>query len=113
MKKLLLLPLFLLTACGGGEVVSDAITDEKRPPTYCIRAVEFLGDGRDPNGRVLLDMPGYPYGQTDMIQEISRQVYNEIDNIDACKSEDPRTRQQPRGIAWSDGRNTDLEGNPL
>ena len=113
MKKLLLLPLLLLTACGGGgEVVSDAITDE-RPPVYCIREVVFLGDENDPNGRVLLDMPGYPYGQTDMMQEIDRQTYDELDNIDACKSDDPRTGQQPRGIAWSDGRNTDFEGNPI
>jgi len=112
MKKLLLLPLLLLTACSGGEVVSDAITDEK-PPVYCIRDVVFLGDENDPNGRVLLDMPGYPYGQTDMMQEIDRYTYNELDNIDACKSDDPRMGQEPRGIAWADGRNTDLDGNPL
>jgi len=111
MKKLLLLPLLLLTACGGGgEVVSDAVTDE-RPPVYCIRDVVFLDD--KPDGRVLLDMPGYPYGQTDMMQEIDRYTYNELDNIDACKSDDPRMGQEPRGIAWADGRNTDLEGNPL
>ena len=112
MRKFLLLPLLLLTACGGGEVVSDAITDE-RPPVYCIRDVVFLGDESDPNVRVLLDMPGYPYGQTDMMQEIDRHTYNELDNIDACKSDDPRTGQEPRGIAWSDGRNTDLDGNPI
>ena len=114
MKRVLLLPLLFLTACGGGgEVVSDAITDEARPPVYCIRDVVFLGDEKDPNGRVLLDMPGYPYGQTDMMQEISRQTYDNLNNIDACKSDDPRTGQKPSGIAWSDGRNTDLEGNPL
>ena len=112
MKRLLLLPLLFLTACGSGEVVSDAITDESLPP-YCIRDVVFLDGETNPNGRVLLDMPGYPYGQTDMMQEIDRHTYNELDNIDACKSDDPRTGQQPRGIAWSDGRNTDLEGNPL
>ena len=113
MKKLFLLPLLLLTACGSSEVVSDAITDENSPPVYCIRDVIFLGDENDPNGRVLLDMPGYPYGQTDMMQEISRHTYNELDNIDACKSDDPRMGQEPRGIAWADGRNTDLDGNPL
>jgi len=112
MKKLLLLPLLLLTACGGGEVVSEAVTDE-RPPVYCIREVVFLGDESDPNGRVLLDMPGYPYGQTDMMQEISRHTYNELDNIDACKSDDPRMQLRPSGIAWTDGRNTDIDGNPL
>ena len=113
MKRLLLLPLLFLTACGGGgEVVSDAATDE-RPPVYCIRDVIFLDDEDDPNGRVLLDMPGYPYGQTDMMQEISRHTYNELDNIDACKSDDPRTGQKPSGIAWTDGRDTDLDGNTL
>ena len=71
----------------------------------------FLDD--KPDGRVLLDMPGYPYGQTDMMQEIDRYTYNELDNIDACKSNDPRMGQEPRGIAWADGRNTDLDGNPL
>ena len=112
MRKLLFLPLLLLTACSGGEVVSDAVTDEK-PPVYCIRAVEFLGDETDPEVRVLLDMPGYPYGQTDMMQEIDRHTYNSLDNIDACKSDDPRMGQKPSGIAWADGRNTDLDGNPL
>ena len=112
MKKLLLLPLLLLTACGGGgEIVSDAITDEPQWPVYCIRDAVFLDD--KPDGRVLLDMPGYPYGQTDMMQEIDRYTYNELDNIDACKSNDPRMGQEPRGIAWADGRNTDLDGNPL
>jgi hypothetical protein len=113
MKKLLLLPLLLLTACGGGEVASDAVTDEPQWPSYCIREVIFLGDENDPNGRLLLDMPGYPYGQTDMMQEIDRHTYNGLDNIDACKSDDPRMGQKPRGIAWTDGRNTDLDGNPL
>lgn len=112
MKRLLLLPLLLLTACGGGEVVSDAITDERKWPTYCIREVVFLVDENDPNGTLLLDMPGYPYGQTDMMQEIDRQTYNIID-WDACKSDDPRMELKPRGIAWADGRNTDLDGNPL
>ena len=112
MKKLLLLPLLLLTACGGGEVVSEAPTEE-RLPVYCIRDVIFLGDQNDPNVRVLLDMPGWPHGATDMMQEIDRQTYDELDNIDACKSNDPRMELKPVGIAYSDGRNTDLDGNPL
>ena len=111
MKKFLpLLVLPFLVSCGGPK---EEVVTEPRLPVYCIRDVVFLGDENDPNGRVLLDMPGYPYGQTDMMQEIDRQTYNEIDNIDACKSDDPRTGQKPRGIAWTDGRNTDLDGNPL
>ena len=114
MKKLLLLPLLFLTACGGGggEVVSDAVTDE-RLPVYCIRNVVFLGDPNDPNVRVLLDMPGWPHGATDMMQEIDRQTYDELDNIDACKSDDPRMELKPVGIAYTDGRDTDLDGNPI
>ena len=111
MRKLLFLPLLLLTACGGGEVVSDAVTDEPTLPVYCIREVVFLDD--DPQGKVLLDMPGYPFGQTDKMQEISREAYNELTNIDACKSDDPRMQLKPSGIAWADGRDTDLDGNPL
>jgi hypothetical protein len=110
MRKLLFLPLLLLTACGGGEVVSDAVTDEPQWPVYCIRDVVFLDD--QPQGRVLLDMPGYPHGQTDMMQEIDRRTYNNLE-VDVCKSDDPRTGQKPSGIAWSDGRNTDLDGNTL
>ena len=91
MRKLLLLPLLLLTACGGGEIVSDAPTDEV-PPVYCIRDVEFLGDETDPEVRVLLDMPGYPYGMDDEPMNVSRETYDSLDNIDACKSWDPRMK---------------------
>ena len=104
---LLILP-FVVSCAGPKE---EEVVTEPKWPTYCIRDVIFLDD--DPQGRVLLDMPGYPYGQTDMMQEIDRQTYNELDNIDACKSDDPRTGQKPRGIAWTDGRNTDLDGNPI
>ena len=92
MKKLLLLPLLFLTACGGGEVVSDAITDES-PPVYCIRDAVFLDEDQI-NGKVLLDMPGYPYGMNDEPMEVSRETYNELTNIDVCKSWDPRMSSQ-------------------
>ena len=112
MRKLLLLPLLLLTACGGGQEVVDAsITDEARLPVYCIRDAVIL-DESDPQSGVLLDMPGYPYGQTDKMQEIDRDTYNTLD-VPVCASTDPRMELKPSGIAWADGRNTDLDGNPL
>ena len=110
MKKLILaIAPFIIVGCGSAEV---EVSQQSDYPTYCIREVIFLGDENDPDGRLLLDMPGYPFGQTDMMQEISRQTYDELE-VDACKSNDPRMGQQPRGIAWTDGRNTDLDGNPL
>lgn len=108
MRKLLLLPLLLLTACGGREVVSDAITDEPSPPVYCIRDAVIL-DENDPNSTVLLDMPGWPHGSTDKAQEISRHVYNTID-VPVCAHDDPRVTLQPSGIAWQDGRDTSIDG---
>ena len=111
MKKFLpLLVLPFLVSCGAGEVVSDAITDEPDLPVYCIRDAVILDNG--PQGTVLLDMPGYPYGMTDKMQEIDRQTYNEL-GVDACKHDDPRMELEPSGIAWTDGRNTDVDGNPL
>jgi len=101
----LILP--LLVSCAGAK---EEVVTEPKWPTYCIRDVIFLDD--EPGGRVLLDMPGYPYGMTDMYQEIDRHTYNVID-WDACKTGDPRLEVKARGIAWSDGRNTDLDGNPL
>ena len=111
MRKLLLLsPLLLLTACGGGgEVVDGSITDGKVLPVYCIRDA-VVSD--DPTATVLLDMPGWPYGATDKMQEISRDTYNELD-VPVCAFDDPRMELEPSGIAWADGRNTDLDGNPL
>ena len=110
MRKLALAALpFVLIGCSSPTVE----VTQSDYPVYCIRDVIFLDGETNPNGRVLLDMPGYPYGQTDMMQEIDRHTYNEIDNIDACKSDDPRMNLEPRGIAWADGRNTDLDGNPL
>lgn len=102
---LLVLP--FLVSCAGPK---EEVVTEPKWPVYCIRDAIFLDD--DPNGRVLLDMPGYPYGMTDKIQEIDRQTYNELD-VDTCKSDDPRMQVKPSGIAWTDGRNTDLDGKPL
>ena len=97
---------FLLTACTSApktEVQTNTL------PTYCIREVVFLDN--DPQGRVLLDMPGYPYGQTDKYQEISRETYNELD-APVCQADDPRMALEASGIAWSDGRNTSLDELP-
>ena len=105
MRKLLLLPLLLLTACGGGEVVDGSITDEPQLPVYCIRDVIILDNG--PQGTVLLDMPGWPYGSTDKMQEISKDTYNNLD-VPVCQSDDPRMELKPSGIAWADGRDTGL-----
>ena len=102
---LLVLP--FLVSCAGPK---EEVVDTASLPSYCIRDVVFLDD--DPQGRVLLDMPGYPYGMTDKMQEIDRQTYNELD-VDACKHDDPRMELEPSGIAWTDGRNTDVDGNPL
>ena len=103
---LLVLP--FLVSCAGPK---EEVVTEPKWPVYCIRDVIFLDE--DPQGRVLLDMPGYPHGMTDKYQEIDRQTYNEMTHIDACKSDDPRMQVESVGIAWSDGRDTDLDGNPL
>ena len=97
---------FLLTACSSA-LESEVTTSTY--PVYCIREVVFLDD--NPQGQVLLDMPGYPYGQTDMYQEISRATYNELD-VPVCQSDDPRMALEASGIAWSDGRNTSLDELP-
>ena len=78
-------------------------------PVYCIRDVVFLDD--DPQGDLLLDMPGYPYGQTDKYQQISKQTYNELD-VPVCKSDDPRMALEADGIAWANGRDTSLDELP-
>ena len=109
MNKLTLASLvgaFLLTACSSApepEVTTNTY------PVYCIREVVFLDN--DPQGRVLLDMPGCPYGQTDKYQEISRGTYNELD-VPVCQADDPRMALEASGIAWSDGRNTSLDELP-
>ena len=106
MKKLLLLPLLLLASC------STTTTTEVEPrtlPVYCIRDVVFLDN--DPQGQLLIDMPGYPYGQTDAYQQINKQTYNELD-VPVCKYDDPRMALEASGIAWADGRDTSLDELP-
>ena len=110
MKKYLpLLILPFIVSCAPPQEVEIKEPDY---PVYCIRDAVFLDD--NPQGRVLLDMPGYHHGQTDKMQEIDRQTYNEIATMTpVCQSDDPRMELEPSGIAWSDGRNTDLDGNLL
>ena len=96
----------LVSAC------STTTTTEVEPrtlPVYCIRDVVFLDN--DPQGQLLLDMPGYPYGQTDKYQQIDKQTYNELD-VPVCKSDDPRMALEASGIAWADGRDTSLDELP-
>ena len=77
---------FLLTAC------STTTTTEvsKDWPVYCIREATFL-DNDAINGRVLLDMPGYPHGMNDEPMEVSRETYNNLE-VDVCTSDDPRMK---------------------
>ena len=109
MKKylaLLLIP--MLAACGAPK---EEVVEGSQYPAYCIRDAIFLDN--EPGGRVLLDMPGYPYGQTDKFQEIDRHTYNEIAGVaPVCQSGDPRMELEPSGIAWSDGRDTGLDELP-
>ena len=107
MKKLLLLPLLLLVGCS--TTAPEAEVSTSNLPVYCIRDVVFLDN--DPQGQLLIDMPGYPYGQTDKYQQISKQTYNELD-VPVCKSDDPRMALEADGIAWANGRNTSLDELP-
>ena len=107
MKKLLLLPLLLLVGCSTTTTTTEV--EQITLPVYCIRDVVFLDT--DPQGQLLLDMPGYPYGQTDKYQQIDRQTYNELD-VSVCKSDDPRMALEASGIAWADGRDTSLDELP-
>jgi len=84
MKKLLLLPLILLAACS----TTSTTNVSKDWPVYCIREATFL-DTDAINGKVLLDMPGYPFGTDDAPMEVSRETYNNLD-VDVCTSDDPR-----------------------
>ena len=107
MKKLLLLPLLLLVGCS--TTAPEAEVNTSALPVYCIRDVVFLDN--DPQGQLLIDMPGYPYGQTDKYQQISKQTYNELD-VPVCKSDDPRMALEADGIAWANGRDTSLDELP-
>ena len=84
MLKYYLCGLLLLTACS----TTSTTQVSKNLPAYCIRAAEFL-DTDAINGRVLLDMPGYPYGMDDQPLEVSRETYNNLD-VDVCTHDDPR-----------------------
>ena len=97
---------FLLTAC---TTAPETEVETSTLPVYCIRDVVFLDN--DPQGQLLIDMPGYPYGQTDAYQQIDRQTYNELD-VPVCKSDDPRMALQASGIAWADGRDTSIDELP-
>ena len=97
---------FLLTAC---TTAPETEVETSTLPVYCIRDVVFLDN--DPQGQLLIDMPGYPYGQTDAYQQIDKQTYNELD-VPVCKSDDPRMALQASGIAWADGRDTSLDELP-
>ena len=71
--------LLLLTSC------STTTTEvSKDLPVYCIRDAVFLE-----NGKVLLDMPGYPHGMDDEPMEVSKETYNNLE-VDVCASDDPR-----------------------
>ena len=88
MKKLLLLAVpFLIIGCGstGGKVVSAAIDDQPRPPTYCVRGVVDNGDGT-----VMLDMPGYPYGMNDRPIKVEQWRVDMLLESDWCTPDDPR-----------------------
>ena len=97
---------FLLTACTSAP---EPEIETSNLPVYCIRDVVFLDN--DPQGQLLIDMPGYPYGQTDKYQQITKQTYNELD-VPVCKSDDPRMALKADGIAWADGQNTSLDQLP-
>ena len=87
MKKLVLLPLLLLAACASAPKTEVGTSTW---PVYCIRDAVFLDDDAI-NGRVLLDMPGYPHGMDDEPMEVSRETYNNLE-VDVCTSDDPRMK---------------------
>ena len=106
MKKYLpLLVLPFLVSCGGQPEVTET---KESLPVYCIR------DAIIQENSVLFDMPGYPYGMTNKYQEIDMETYDYLtERVPVCKSDDPRMEVKSVGIAWADGRDTDLDGNPL
>ena len=78
---------FLLTACTSAPKTE---VNTSTWPVYCIRDAVFLDDDAI-NGRVLLDMPGYPHGMDDEPMEVSRETYNNLE-VDVCTSDDPRMK---------------------
>ena len=82
--------IFLVTASALMLVGCSTTTTQiaKDLPVYCIRSATFL-DTDAINGKVLLDMPGYPYGMDDEPMEVSRDTYNNLD-VEVCASNDPR-----------------------
>ena len=107
MKKyfpLLVLP--FLVFCGGSQAEEVVVSED--PPTYCIRSAEDTE-----NGTILVDIPGYPYGQTDPIHEISKEAYEYITTgpqgtLENCPVDDPRMELQSTEIEWMDGSVTNL-----
>lgn len=78
MKKYLpLLVLPFLVSCGEQPKVTET---KGTLPVYCIRSVE-----KTENGTFILDMPGYPYGQTDDPIEIKSDTLEYVrENVDEC-----------------------------
>lgn len=106
MKKyfpLLVLP--FLVFCGGSQA-EEVVSED--PPTYCIRSAE-----ETENGTILVDIPGYPVGQTDPIHEISKEAYEYVTTgpqgtLEDCPADDPRMGLQPTEIEWLDGSVTNI-----
>ena len=87
MYYVIALTMLLLASCS---TTTTTEVDTSTLPVYCIREVTFL-DNDAINGRVLLDMPGYPYGMDDEPMEVSRETYNNLE-VDVCASNDPRMK---------------------
>ena len=66
-------------------VMAEEPVEEVRWPTYCVRSVTPL-----PNGRVMLDMPGWPYGMDDRPIEVDEFRVDMLLNTDYCTPDDPR-----------------------
>ena len=87
MYYVIALTMLLLASCS---TTTTTEVDTSTLPVYCIREATFLDN--DPiNGRVLLDMPGYPHGMDDEPMEVSRETYNNLE-VDVCASNDPRMK---------------------
>ena len=87
MYYVIALTMLLLASCS---TTTTTEVDTSTLPVYCIREATFL-DNDAINGRVLLDMPGYPHGMDDEPMEVSRETYNNLE-VDVCTSDDPRMK---------------------